>query len=69
MSNDRTPVVVAVGLVAVAVGLVVAFVGGLVSQGVPVSWALRVVVALASLPSLGVLCWQWARWADGEGER
>lgn len=58
MSNDRTPVVVAAGLVA-------AFVGGWVSQGVPMSWALRVVVALASL---GVLCWQWARWADGEGE-
>lgn len=58
MSNDRTPVVVAVGLVA-------AFVGGRVSQGVPMAWALRVVVALASL---GVLGWQWARWADGEGE-
>lgn len=58
MGDDRTPVVVAVGLVAV-------FVVGLVSQGVPMSWALRVVVALASL---GVLCWQWARWADGDGE-
>lgn len=55
---SETPVVVAVVLVAVLVG-------GWVRQGVPMSWALRVVVALASL---GVLCWQWARWADGEGE-
>lgn len=58
MSEDQTPVVVAVVPVAVLVG-------GWVSQGVPVSWALRAVVAMASL---GVLCWQWARWADGDGE-
>lgn len=58
MSGDRTPVVVAVVLVTVLVG-------GWVSQGVPVSWALRVVGAMASL---GVLCRQWARWADRGGE-